>query len=57
MLCHAHDHQQAQAVIEAKIAVNAVNLKVHVALVAQVALPPLAVLINPALFKPGNAVS
>src|SRR5690554_2164335 len=57
MLCHAHHHQQAQAVIEADVAVNTVNPKVRVALVTQIALSPLSVLINPAFLEPGNGVS
>ncbi len=52
MLGDADDHQQAQAVIHADVAVDSVGPPVDVAPVGQVPLPPLGMLVFPLLLEP-----
>lgn len=56
MLRHADDHQQAEAVIHAHVAVYAVSPPVHVALLAQITLTPAPVIVNPMLLQPADGV-
>jgi len=57
VLCDADDHQQAEAVIHADIAVDAIRPQVHIPLLAEITLTPVAVFINPVLLQPAAACS
>jgi len=56
MLRHADDHQQAEAILHADVAVDAIRPPVHIPLLAQITLTPAPVIVNPMLLQSADGV-